>query len=78
MELSIQEMVKKPIHNIPTRFIVDQEAGVSHLSEEISSSDAGIPVLDMKSLLDEETKISQLQKLHSACSEWGIFQVFKL
>ncbi|XP_047943411.1 codeine O-demethylase-like [Salvia hispanica] len=75
MELSIQEMVKKPIHEIPTRFIVDQEAAVPHSSEEISSSDVGIPVLDMKSLLREETKKSQLQKLHSACSEWGIFQL---
>ncbi|KAG6416718.1 hypothetical protein SASPL_124154 [Salvia splendens] len=73
--MSIQEMVKKPIHEIPTRFIVDQEGPISHSSEEISSSDAEIPVLDMKSLLDQETKNPQLQKLYSACSEWGIFQL---
>ncbi|KAL1560397.1 codeine O-demethylase-like [Salvia divinorum] len=75
MELSIQEMVKKSIHEIPTRYIVDQEAAVSQSPEESSSSDAEIPVLDMKSLLNEETKFSQLQKLHSTCLQWGIFQL---
>ncbi|KAH6773576.1 hypothetical protein C2S52_003531 [Perilla frutescens var. hirtella] len=70
MEVSIQEMVKNPIHEIPTCYLVDQEARISY-----PSSVAEIPVLDMKSLLDEENKISQLQKLHSTCSEWGIFQL---
>ncbi|KAI3456079.1 hypothetical protein Pfo_012742 [Paulownia fortunei] len=73
MELSIQEMVKKPIHDIPTRYLVDQEPPISCSSEE--NSFAAIPVLDMKSLLAEESKLSQLEKLHSTCKEWGIFQL---
>ncbi|KAG6405068.1 hypothetical protein SASPL_132650 [Salvia splendens] len=76
MELSLQEMVKKPIHEIPARYIVDQEAAISRSSEEISSSAAAeIPLLDMESLLNEQTKASQLEKLHSTCTQWGIFQL---
>lgn len=70
MEGSIQEMVKNPIHVIPSRYLVEKEAAIS-----CSSAVAEIPVLDMKSLLDEETKTSHLEKLHSTCSEWGIFQL---
>lgn len=75
MELSLQEMVKKPIHSIPSRYLVDQDAAISYLPGEDSSPVAEIPVLDVKNLFDEENKISQLQKFHSACTEWGIFQV---
>ncbi|PIN04046.1 Iron/ascorbate family oxidoreductase [Handroanthus impetiginosus] len=66
---SIQEMVKSSINEIPTRYLVDQE------SVDKSSPPAAIPVLDMKSLISEEGKTSQLEKLHSVCKDWGIFQL---
>ncbi|PIM98692.1 Iron/ascorbate family oxidoreductase [Handroanthus impetiginosus] len=66
---SIQEMVKNSINEIPTRYLVDQE------SVDKNSPPAAIPVLDMKSLLSEEGKTFQLEKLHSVCTDWGIFQL---
>ncbi|KAK6124134.1 hypothetical protein DH2020_042107 [Rehmannia glutinosa] len=73
MDVSIQEMVRKPIHDIPTRYLVDQEPAISCSSQE--KKFASIPIFDMKKLLAEETKISQLEQFHSTCKEWGIFQL---
>ncbi|GFP91246.1 protein srg1 [Phtheirospermum japonicum] len=74
MELSVQEMVKKPIHEIPTRYLVDHEPLIFCSNDE--NLFAPIPILDMKALLAQDTnKISQLEKFHSACKDWGIFQL---
>ncbi|PIN22598.1 Iron/ascorbate family oxidoreductase [Handroanthus impetiginosus] len=66
---SIQEMVKNSINEIPTQYLVDQE------SVDKNSPPVAIPVLDMKSLLSEEGETFQLEKLHSVCKDWGIFQL---
>ncbi|KAL3643580.1 hypothetical protein CASFOL_014395 [Castilleja foliolosa] len=68
MELiSVQEMVKKPINEIPTQYIVDQEPIIDDIPF------APIPILDMNALLaDQDTNIHQF---HSACKDWGIFQL---
>ncbi|KAL7089245.1 hypothetical protein ACP275_13G177300 [Erythranthe tilingii] len=70
MIMSIQEMVKNPISTIPTRFLIEQEPAILY-----EDSLPSIPVIDMKRLLARETKTSQLDTFHSACKDWGIFQV---
>ncbi|KAL0305553.1 UNVERIFIED_CONTAM: protein SRG1 [Sesamum radiatum] len=69
MELSVQEMVKKPVHGIPKCYLVDPEPAV----EEKSLPE--IPLLDMKPLLAQETRNSQLHYLDATCKDWGIFQL---
>lgn len=67
-------MVKKTINEIPAKFLVDPEPAIPVSSDENSDISA-VPIVDMKSLFDGETKIFELENLHSACKEWGIFQV---
>ena len=72
---SVQELAKEKISNVPQRYIQPQhEEDIVILSEEANSS-LEIPVIDMQSLLSEESGSSELDKLHLACKEWGFFQV---
>ncbi|XP_073151850.1 protopine O-dealkylase-like [Henckelia pumila] len=66
---TIQEMVKNPISEIPTRFLVEQEPWAGEGSSPV------IPVVDLSKLLCSETKNLELERFHSTCKEWGIFQV---
>ncbi|KZV56021.1 hypothetical protein F511_12720 [Dorcoceras hygrometricum] len=74
MSFSIQEMVKSPIPEIPRRFLVDQEPWVPD-SQDGGDSSSVIPVIDMSSLLCADTKNIELERFHSTCKEWGIFQL---
>ncbi|XP_073056113.1 protopine O-dealkylase-like [Primulina eburnea] len=75
MGFSVQEMVKKPISEIPTRFLVDQEPCNFPDSSDSGGSSSVIPVVDLSSLLCAETKNFELERFHSTCKEWGIFQL---
>ena len=58
---------------VPQIFLLeDQERPV--LRENAALPD--IPTIDMKRLIMSETTDFELDKLHSACKEWGFFQVF--
>lgn len=70
-QISVKEMVKNPIHEIPEKFLVDQEPAIQHKNSEFFV----VPTVNMQKFLDQETKLSELENLHSTCKEWGIFQV---
>ncbi|KAH6829825.1 hypothetical protein C2S53_020563 [Perilla frutescens var. hirtella] len=70
--MSVQELVKNPTHEIPEKYIIDQELPMIPVVE---NSEFSVPIVDMKKFLDEETRVYELENLHSACKEWGIFQV---
>ncbi|CAA3027741.1 codeine O-demethylase-like [Olea europaea var. sylvestris] len=71
-EQSIQELVKNPIHEIPKRYLVNEETSIS-LED---NSFAVIPTIDMQNFVSSgPSKIFELEKLHSTCKEWGIFQL---
>ena len=71
--LSIQELAKQPMATVPQIFLLeDQERPL--LLENASLPD--IPTIDMKRLIMSVTTDFELDKLHSACKEWGFFQVF--
>ncbi|KAF3450452.1 hypothetical protein FNV43_RR06534 [Rhamnella rubrinervis] len=67
---SVQELAKHPLDQIPTRYL-------QPLSGETDTSNLSVPVIDLQGLaaVDSITIDSELQKLHSACSDWGFFQV---
>lgn len=71
---SVQELAKAPMAAIPQSFILDsQDLPVQHPK---SSATTTIPTIDMKHLIMGETTDFELEKLHSTCKEWGLFQVF--
>ncbi|KAI8001454.1 Codeine O-demethylase [Camellia lanceoleosa] len=71
--LTIQELAKEPMLVIPERYVRLDNQPCSILSEDATSQT--IPTVDMQQLLMGEATDFQLDKLHSICKEWGIFQL---
>lgn len=70
---SVQELVKEPIITVPSRYIrPDQYDKTSNKIISVSE----IPVINFQNLLCHgELSESELASLHSACRDWGFFQV---
>ncbi|MCL7048163.1 hypothetical protein MKW94_014932 [Papaver nudicaule] len=69
---SVQELAKQSLPEVPARYIRnDEDPGTS------SVIDQTVPVIDLQNLLSPEPIIQELEleKLDSACKEWGFFQV---
>ncbi|KAF5943995.1 hypothetical protein HYC85_018072 [Camellia sinensis] len=71
--LTIQELAKEPMLVVPERYVRLDNKPCSILSEDATSQT--IPTVDMQQLLMGEATDFQLDKLHSICKEWGIFQL---
>ncbi|KAK7401739.1 hypothetical protein VNO78_13451 [Psophocarpus tetragonolobus] len=71
---SIQELAKKNLSTIPQRYTQPQHEDLVLISEDVNSI-LEIPVIDMQSLLSEESGSSELDKLNLACKQWGFFQL---
>ncbi|KAG6692116.1 hypothetical protein I3842_10G097000 [Carya illinoinensis] len=69
---SVQELAKEPMSNIPPNYVRDDQ-DLSFLSSE--SSLPSVPVIDLERLVIEDSSNSELERLHSACKDWGFFQV---
>ncbi|XVF87235.1 hypothetical protein PTKIN_Ptkin18bG0102500 [Pterospermum kingtungense] len=71
---SVQELVKEPILTIPQHFVrldnqqPDPSLPYSRPLPMIT------PTIDMAQLVDDDDDV-ELQKLHSTCKDWGLFQV---
>ncbi|PIN10456.1 Iron/ascorbate family oxidoreductase [Handroanthus impetiginosus] len=70
----VQELAKEKLSSVPARYVRhdhDHHLGLSDVS-----SLPEIPVINMEKLLHDSDLIeSELQLLHSACQEWGFFQL---
>lgn len=64
---SVQELAKQPITEIPPRYI---RPDLLHRFP-IASAASEIPVIDMSNFHSD----AELARLHSACKNWGFFQV---
>ncbi|CAI0466190.1 unnamed protein product [Linum tenue] len=65
---SVQELIKTEIGAVPPRYLrPDQDQPIV--------SDADVPIVDLGKLVDEATMDSELAILHSACKDWGFFQL---
>ncbi|XP_028064391.1 codeine O-demethylase-like isoform X1 [Camellia sinensis] len=71
--LTIQELAKEPMLVIPERYVRLDNEPCPILSEDATSQT--IPTVDMQQLLMVEATDFQLDRLHSICKEWGIFQL---
>ncbi|RZC90082.1 hypothetical protein C5167_044711 [Papaver somniferum] len=73
---SVLELAKQSPAEVPDRYIRSDHDSLTTLSG-VSMTDQTIPVIDLQSLLSPEPIIGELEleRLHSACKEWGFFQV---
>ncbi|XP_027088347.2 oxoglutarate-dependent flavonoid 7-O-demethylase 1-like [Coffea arabica] len=70
--ISLQELCKEPLLAIPPHYIqLDHQESFSSPSHLMPA----IPIVDMASMTVGQAKDFELQKLHSSCKEWGVFQV---
>jgi len=70
---SVQELAKEPIAHIPPRY-VREDMDRSIVSDDPSLP--AVPVIDLQRLVVEDSMNSELERLDSACKDWGFFQVY--
>ncbi|KAI3951045.1 hypothetical protein MKW92_048768 [Papaver armeniacum] len=72
---NVQELAKQSPEQVPDRYIRSDQDSVTNISG--PSMTDQIPVIDLQSLLSPDPIIGEfeLERLHSACKEWGFFQV---
>ncbi|KAK4271774.1 hypothetical protein QN277_020416 [Acacia crassicarpa] len=74
--MSVQELVKNPLPSLPQRYIREDHYQLSETESLLIDAEAEpIPILDMNRFLSEQHREGELRKFHSACRDWGIFQV---
>ena len=72
---SVRELAKRPLNSIPDRYLRPEQDPPT-LCNLSSSSLPQIPVIDLQSLFSADSMASELHTLHSACKDWGFFQVY--
>ncbi|KAL0406589.1 UNVERIFIED_CONTAM: protein SRG1 [Sesamum latifolium] len=69
----VQELAKEKLTTVPPRYVRPDLHPQMILSD--LSSFPQIPVINMQKLSNKYSMDSELQALHNACQEWGIFQL---
>ncbi|WRX27230.1 Non-hem dioxygenase N-terminal domain - like 10 [Theobroma cacao] len=69
---SVQELAKEPITKIPHRYLRPEQEPHSVLGDELLPS---VPIIDLQKLVAGDFVDSELERLHSACKDWGFFQL---
>ncbi|XP_059289635.1 protein SRG1-like [Lycium ferocissimum] len=69
---SVQELAKEHLTNIPARYVHSEQESPAICA---GASVPTVPVIDLQKLISGDSMNSELQKLHSACQEWGFLQV---
>ena len=67
---SVQELAIQRLDKVPLRYARDD------LDQIVTTPSLRVPLIDMTKLVNPDFHERELQKLHSACQEWGVFQVF--
>jgi len=75
--LSIQELIKKPLTSVPECYVQQQCHNQPALFPDETLSQE-LPTISLRKLIHGEDTELELQKLDSACRDWGFFQVSKL
>ncbi|KAF8398486.1 hypothetical protein HHK36_017415 [Tetracentron sinense] len=69
---SVQELASQRLEKVPRRYIrADVEDPITNPSD----PSLRIPLIDMTRLVNLDSRDTELQKLHSACTDWGVFQL---
>ncbi|KAJ7978980.1 2-oxoglutarate (2OG) and Fe(II)-dependent oxygenase superfamily protein [Quillaja saponaria] len=69
---SVQELAKEPLSTVPSRYVrFDQDPPIISKTTCLPE----VPVIDLTKLFSEDFKDFELEKFHSACKNWGFFQI---
>ncbi|KAI3510765.1 hypothetical protein L1887_17902 [Cichorium endivia] len=71
---SVKELVAQTLDAVPQRYLWDVDRDYPTAPAFSGDSSLQVPVLDMAKLVDPQYQELELQKLHDACKNWGIFQ----
>ncbi|KAI3936406.1 hypothetical protein MKW98_000680 [Papaver atlanticum] len=73
---NVQELAKQSLVEVPARYMRTDQVPLTNVSGAYMT-DQTIPVIDFQNLLSLEpiTRDVELERLHSACKEWGFFQM---
>jgi hypothetical protein len=72
---SVQELAIQRLDKVPLRYVRDDLDQIVTNTPCNPSLRVRVPLIDMTKLVNPEFHEKELQKLHSACQEWGVFQV---
>nr|POE57089.1 protein srg1 [Quercus suber] len=67
---SVQELAIQKLDKVPLRYVRDDLDQTTP-----SNPSLRVPLIDMNKLVNPEFHEKELQKLHFACQEWGVFQI---
>ena len=67
---SVQELAIQRLDKVPLRYVRDDLDQITP-----SNPSLRVPLIDVNKLVNPEFHEKELQRLHSACQEWGVFQV---
>ena len=68
---NVQALASRCSGNIPLRYLRPE----LHSEEVLVDDTLQIPTIDMRKLMVDDDDDDEMGKLHSACKEWGFFQV---
>ncbi|XP_020582842.1 S-norcoclaurine synthase 1-like [Phalaenopsis equestris] len=72
---SVQALAAKLSSDIPNRYIRPERAEDIVAGDGEEDSGERIPVIDFGKLFDPDSSVEEAAKLHSACEDWGFFQL---
>ncbi|KAK9284064.1 hypothetical protein L1049_012324 [Liquidambar formosana] len=69
---SVKELAVQWPETLPRRYIRDD---LDYSTTTPSDPSSHVPLIDMAKLANPESQEDELHKLHSACKDWGVFQI---
>nr|GEX37057.1 protein SRG1-like [Tanacetum cinerariifolium] len=66
----VQELAKESLIEVPDRYVHPNQDPIF-----VSATLTEVPIIDMQRLFSEESAITELERLHIACKDWGFFQM---
>lgn len=72
--LCVQELIKKPLTSVPQCYVRQQCHNEPVVFPDETSSQE-LPIISLRKLIHGEDTELELEKLNSACRDWGFFQV---
>ncbi|KAL1560398.1 Oxoglutarate-dependent flavonoid 7-O-demethylase 1 [Salvia divinorum] len=70
----VQELAKEKLTAVPARYIRGGDDNITPSPDHLPPS-THIPIIDMHKLLHPDSSESELRNLHTACQQWGFFQL---
>lgn len=73
---SVQELATQHPEIVPSRYIRDNvDDTIATVNPSSDDQILRAPLIDMAKLVNPDSQQQELQNLHSACKNWGLFQV---